>query len=129
MPRFRLPHSRGNVRGWKKEEEDKVSLFYSEPVETNSYISSDMDYCKVLLIRVSKLDEVSNIGWKLDSDLISVLARKFGVSCRNLVSSDPGQVVDKQEMMYLASQIQRREDAITELLHTRLNSNPKEFPF
>ena len=31
MPRFRLPHSRGNVRGLKKEEEDKVSLFYSEP--------------------------------------------------------------------------------------------------
>ena len=31
MPRFHLPHSRGNVRGVKKEEEDKVSLFYSEP--------------------------------------------------------------------------------------------------
>ena len=88
-----------------------------------------MDYCKVLLIRVSKLDEVSNSGWKLDSHLISVLARKFGVSCRNLVSSDPRQVIDKQEMLYLASQIQRGEDTITELLHTRLNSNPKDFPF
>ena len=32
MPRFRLPHSRGNVRGLKKEEEGKVSLFYSEPI-------------------------------------------------------------------------------------------------
>ena len=31
MPRFRLPQARGNVRGLKKEEEDKVSLFYSEP--------------------------------------------------------------------------------------------------
>ena len=31
MPRFRLPHSRGNVRGLKKEEEGKVSLIYSEP--------------------------------------------------------------------------------------------------
>ena len=35
MSQFRLPHSRGNVRGnvrgLKKEEEDKVSLFYSEP--------------------------------------------------------------------------------------------------
>ena len=30
MPRFRLPHFRGNVRGLKNEEEDKVSLFYSE---------------------------------------------------------------------------------------------------
>ena len=41
MPRFRLPHSRGNVRGLKKEEEDKVSLFYSEPETATVKVEAD----------------------------------------------------------------------------------------
>ena len=51
------------------------------------------------------------------------------MNCGNLVSADPEQILDKQLMMDLTSKIQGREDAITELLHERIKSNPKDFPF
>ena len=60
--------------------------------------------------------------------LISVLARKFGLNCKDLISV-PGEIVNKQEMMDLTKQIQNQEDAVIELLHTRVNANPNEFPF
>ena len=59
MPRFRLPHSRGNVRGLKKEEEDKVLLFYSEPKQRNLIRKSFGqygDYTCVKMVEVSEND-------------------------------------------------------------------------
>ena len=56
-----------------------------------------------------------------------MLARKFGVNCKNLTTV-PGQV-NKQEMMNLSKQIQGPEDAIIEFLHAAVNSAPKDFPF
>ena len=60
--------------------------------------------------------------------MISVLARKFGLNCKDLISV-PGEIVNKQEMMDLTKQIQNQEDAVIELLHSRMNANPNEFPF
>ena len=60
--------------------------------------------------------------------ILSVLARKFGVMCLNLVSV-PGQDFNKQAIMDLTSKIQGPEAAIKAQLHAKVNSGPKDFPF